>query len=374
MKERLTFNEGIKLLKEAPLEELQKEAHRVRMEKIPQQEVTFVLDSNPNYTNVCNAYCSFCAFYRTPNQADAYTKSIDEALEHVDLAKRAGLSTVMFQGGLNDELKIDYYVALVKETKRRYPDMFPHYFTAPELWNVAKVSNLSIKEVLEALWEAGLRTIPGGGAEVLSERVRLKISPLKMEPDAWMDVHTTAHELGYRSTATMMYGHVENPEDIVTHLDQLREAQDNIPGFTAFIPWSYKRDNTALRRKVKHWAGNDTYLRIIAFSRLYLDNFDHVQASWFSEGKEVGIEALNSGADDFGGIIFEENVHRATGFIHKVDHQKMLDMIREAGFNPVERNPLYEILRRYDEGENVEVSSLQKEITSEQDRLVILQS
>lgn len=373
MAKRVSFDEGLRLFQECSLEELKEMARQVRWEKNPLKEVTFVLDSNPNYTNVCNADCTFCAFYRKDGAKDAYTKTVEQALSHLQLAKEAGLSTVMFQGGLNDSLGIDYYVDLVRESKSRYPEIFPHYFTAPEIWNVAKVSKISLEEVFKRLYEAGLRTLPGGGAEILSEKVRLAISPKKMAPGAWLEVHRAAHKVGLRSTATMMYGHVEDPEDILIHLEALRSLQDETNGFTAFIPWSYKRDRTALRRKVLHWAGREAYLKIIAFSRVYLDNFDHVQASWFSEGKDVGIEALQSGADDFGGIIFEENVHRATGFIHKVDHQKMLEMIWEAGFTPVERNPLYERLRTYSTSDHVMIPEAQK-LGMENDRLAILSS
>ena len=291
-------------------------------------------------------------------------------MQHLDLARRAGLTTVLLQGGLNDKLKLDYYVALVKTAKERYPDIFPHFFSAPEIWNAARVSQVTIRQFLQALWDVGLRTLPGGGAEIISERVRMDISPKKMEPNAWIDVHTTAHEIGYRTTATMMYGHIEEPEDILIHLDTLRKAQDKIAGFTAFIPWSYKRDRTALRRTVKHWAGKDSYFRILAFSRIYLDNFDHVQASWFSEGKTIGMESLQYGADDFGGIIFEENVHRATNFINKTDHNHVLQMIREAGFEPAQRDPLYRILKTYAKDEYVEVPEIQK--VKEADRVDVL--
>jgi dehypoxanthine futalosine cyclase len=370
MTNRISFKEGLNIFVNAPLAHLQSEAQKIRNLKNPPNRVTFVLDSNPNYTNVCNADCSFCAFYRKENAKDAYTKSVDETMKHLELARQAGLTTVMLQGGLNDKLKLDYYVALVKTAKERYPDIFPHFFTAPELWNCARVSNVSVRDTLQALWDAGLRTIPGGGAEIISERVREKISPKKMEPNAWIDLHKTAHEIGFRSTATMMYGHVEEPEDILIHLDTLRTAQDKIPGFTAFIPWSYKRDRTLLRRTVKHWAGKDAYFRILAFSRMYLDNFDHIQASWFSEGKETGMQSLHYGADDFGGIIFEENVHRATNFINKTDHSNVVEMIRMAGFEPAQRNPLYQILRTYAPGEQIEVPEAQK--VKEADRTDVL--
>ena len=370
MPSRISFEEGLELFKHAPLEELKEKAQKLRYEKNPIPQVTFVLDSNPNYTNVCNADCSFCAFYRHKGAKDAYTKSIDEAMEHFETARKAGLTTVLMQGGLNDELKIDYYVALAKAARESYPDIHPHLFSAPEIWNVARVSNLSIRETLQKLWDAGLRTIPGGGAEIVSEKVRVKISPKKMEKGAWMDVHKTAHEIGFRTTATMMYGHVEEPEDILIHLDAIRALQDETSGFTAFIPWSYKRDRTSLRKEVLHWAGVDAYFRILAFSRIYLDNFDHIQASWFSEGKKTGMESLHYGADDFGGIIFEENVHRATNFISKTDHSHIVEMIREAGFEPAQRSTLYKILRTYEKDEVVSVPEEGK--VKEEDRVSVL--
>ena len=351
MTTRISFEEGVALLKEAPLEELRQRAVEIRNQKNPPKRVTFVLDSNPNYTNICDADCSFCAFYRHAGAKDAYKKTVDEALEHVKRAAEAGCSTVMFQGGLAD-YPLSFYVALVKETLKRYPTIYPHYFTAPEIWNCARVNNLTIRQVLEALYDAGQRSVPGGGAEILTERVRSTISPKKMEPGAWMEVHQTAHQIGFKSTATMMYGHVEEAEDIVEHLETLRAWQDEIPNFTAFIPWSYKRDRTALRRKVKHWAGVDVYLRILAFSRLYLDNFDHIQFSPLFEGPE-GRQAIHYGVDDAGGIVLEENVHRATGFdLHRARVDTMIGWIREAGYEPAERNPLYEILRTFEKCEN----------------------
>lgn len=370
MTQRLSFQQGLEIFEHASLSELREEAQKIRALKNPPTRVTFVLDSNPNYTNICNADCSFCAFYRHPGAKDSYEKSVEEVMSHLEFAKQAGLSTVLLQGGLNDRLKIDYYVALVEQARARYPDICPHFFSAPEIWNCAKISGISIEQALQALWNAGQRSFPGGGAELLSERVRLAISPKKMEPGAWMEVHQTAHRIGFKSSATMMYGHVEEAEDILIHLDTLRTAQDELPGFTAFIPWSYKRDRTSLRRSVKHWAGPDAYLRILAFSRLYLDNFDHIQASWFSEGKETGMQALHYGADDFGGILVEENVHRATGFIAKTDHQGILDMISTAGFQPAQRDPLYNILRTYESQERVDVPEAQK--PRETDQVAIL--
>ncbi|MCB1181418.1 MAG: dehypoxanthine futalosine cyclase [Chlamydiia bacterium] len=367
MTDRIFFEEGLDLFKNAPLEELQRRAIFIRNQKNSPHQVTFILDSNPNYTNVCHIDCSFCAFYRHKGAKGAYTKTVEEVMGHLEKARQAGLKTVLLQGGINDDLKIDYYINLVKMAREHYPDIHPHFFTAIEIWNVARISNLTIEEVLKALWEAGLRTLPGGGAEILSERVRLGISPKKMDPDGWIHVHKAAHKIGYKTTATMMYGHIEEPHDILVHLEKIRQAQDEVPGFTSFIPWSYKRERTALRRTVKHWAGSDAYFRILSFSRIYLDNFPHVGASWFGEGKENGIKSLHYGADDFGGTLMEENVHRATGWINRVDHNDMLRMIRKAGFEPAQRNSFYEVIQTYEGIEKVEIPPAQR--VNEKDRL-----
>jgi len=364
---RLSFEEGVYLLKHADLTTLQQKAVEVRNQKNPSKRVTFVLDSNPNYTNVCNADCSFCAFYRHEGAKDAYTKSVEEVLQHFALAKSAGLTTVLLQGGANPALKIDYYLDLIAAVRKHYPEIHPHFFSAIEIWQCAKSSGLTVEQVLQAFWKAGLRTIPGGGAEILSERVRKEISPKKMDPDGWITLHKQAHKIGFKTTATMMYGHVEEPEDVVLHLETLRSAQDDIAGFTSFIPWSYKRDKTALRRKVKHWIGADHYFRILSFARIYLDNFDHISASWFGEGKEAGMKSLHYGADDFGGTIMEENVHRATMWINKADHNDMLRMIRQAGFEPAQRDTFYSILRTYEGIESVEIPLEQR--VKEQDHL-----
>lgn len=360
MNKRITFKEGIALFKEASLEELQKAAAAIRNQKNPPKRVTFVLDSNPNYTNVCHVDCNFCAFFRHKGAKDAYTKSVPQVMEHLEKARQVGLTTVLLQGGVNDELDINYYKALVEEARRLYPDIHPHFFSAVEIWNCAKVSNMSVEEVLKVLYTAGLRTIPGGGAEILSESIRLAISPKKMKAGGWIEVHRKAHEVGFKTTATMMYGHIEEPEDIVLHLETLRETQDITSGFTCFIPWSYKRENTALRRTVKHWAGGEAYFRILAFSRIYLDNFPHIGASWYGEGKTIGKAALHYGADDFGGLVWEENVHRATGWVNRADHNDMLSMIREAGFEPAQRDTLYNILRTYEGEDRVDLPEAQK--------------
>ncbi len=368
--ERISFDEGLYIFKHAPLEDLKEKAIMVRRKIHPHNFVTFILDTNPNYTNICNVDCTFCAFYRTKGAKDAYFKTPEEVMEHFEFASKANATTVLLQGGVHEGVTVSYLVDIVKLAIDRYPHIHPHLFSAVEIWNAAKVSNVSIEDALKALWDAGLRTIPGGGAEILSERVRLIVSPKKIGPKGWEDVHRKAHKIGFKTTATMMYGHVETPEDILEHLESIRQLQDEYHGFQSFIPWSYKRDNTALRRKVTKWAGKEQYLRMISFSRIYLDNFSHIGSSWFSEGKQTGIESLQYGADDFGGILLEENVHRATDFISKTDHNGIMKMIRQAGFEPAQRNSFYEILRTFEGIDEVEVPNEGK--VKEIDRVEIL--
>ena len=347
--ERITPEEGLFLLQDANLLDLAPLAQTVRYRHNPEQVVTFVVDTNLNYTNVCDAYCTFCAFYRTEKDSDAYTHSVDEVMGMMEQAADKGVTTVLLQGGLNPELPLSYYADLVREARRRYPEIHPHFYSAPEVMKMAEVSGLPVHDVLLELREAGLKTIPGGGSEVLSDRVKHKISRLypKGKVEDWTVVHREAHKLGYRTTATMMYGHLEQDEDIMEHLEHVRELQDETGGFTAFVPWSYKSDNTALGAKVKTMAGPNRYLRIMALSRIYLDNFQHVQASWFSEGKKTGQVALHFGGDDFGGTLFDENVMQEAGFYNRTSVEEVTHIIRDAGFTPAQRTTLYEILRHY---------------------------
>ena len=347
--ERITRDEGIYLMTEAPLLELAHLAMTARYRHNPERRVTFVVDTNLNYTNICDAYCTFCAFYRRPGQEGEYTYSIEEMLGQFKRARDMGCTTVLLQGGLNDELPFDYYTDLVRETLARVPGIYPHFFSAPEVKKMEEVSGLSLDEVFARLYEAGLRSIPGGGAEILSDPVKEQIS--KVWPKAttadWVDVHRAAHKAGMRSTATMMYGHVETDADIIEHLDVTRALQDETRGFTAFIPWSYKRDNSPLSRKVAVEAGPNRYLRIIAVARIYLDNIQHIQASWFSEGKKTGVVALNFGGDDFGGTIFDENVMQEAGYYNRTTTDEIMALIRDAGFTPAQRTTLYEIVREF---------------------------
>ena len=345
--ERISGEEGLFLLKEASLLDLAPLAQTVRYRYNPAPVVTFVVDTNLNYTNVCDAYCTFCAFYRTEKSPEAYTHSIDQVMDMMGQAAAKGVTTVLLQGGLNPDLPLEYYTGLVREARQRYPQIHPHFFSAPEIMKMVQVSALSVRQVLTELQEAGLKTVPGGGSEVLSNRVKHKISRLspKGSVDDWTVVHQEAHRLGYRTTATMMYGHLEEDEDIIEHLEHLRSLQDEGGGFTAFIPWSYKPENTALARRVKRLAGPNRYLRIIALSRIYLDNFQHIQASWFSEGKKTGQVALHFGGDDFGGTLFDENVMQEAGFYNRTSVEEVADLIRDSGFTPAQRTTLYEVLR-----------------------------
>ncbi len=342
---RLEESEALWLLAEAPLMALGELASRARQRRVPGDRVTFVVDANPNYTNVCDTYCSFCSFYRRPGHPEGWVLGVDDLVERVRRAEARGATRVLLQGGHNPELPLDYYLDLIRALRESCPAVELHLFSPPEVRAIAGFVGLEARALLERLYEAGLRTLPGGGAEILSERVRSRVSPLKGTPDEWIDVMRTAHRVGFRSSATMMYGHLEEDADVVEHLLRLRALQDETGGFFAFIPWSFKPGQSPLSRFVEREAGPARYLRLLALSRLVLDNVPHVQASWFSEGEKAGQLGLHFGADDFGGTLLEENVLRAAGHRNTTTTEQVLRVIREAGFTPVERNTLYEPLR-----------------------------
>ena len=345
--ERLSCDDGLWLLREAELLELGRLAEAARFRRNPEPVVTFVIDSNPNYTNVCITDCVFCAFYRKPGSKDSYVLTLEQVMEKIRRAADLGATTVLLQGGHNPDIPLDYYLSLIRETRRRFPQVTPHFFTASEVTNMAQVSGLSIPEVLAKLKEAGQYTLPGGGAEILSDRIRRRLAPKKGGAEAWLTVHREAHRLGFKSTATMMFGHIEEDRDILEHLEHVRALQDETGGFTAFVPWTFKPGHTPLEKAIPHHAEPTRYLRLIALSRLYLDNVPHIQASWFSEGKKTGQVALHFGADDFGGTLFEENVHAATDFINKTTVEEVVTLIRESGFQPAQRTTLYDIIKHW---------------------------
>jgi cyclic dehypoxanthinyl futalosine synthase len=347
--EPITQPEGLFLLQEVPLPALAPLAQQARFRHNPDSVVTFAMDTNPNYTNICDIHCAFCAFHRKKGDPDAYVDTVDQVMEKVGRAAASGATTILLQGGCHPNLPLEYYIDLVRTTTERFPQVHPHYFSAPEIQWMSQASGLSLGEVLQKLWDAGLRTIPGGGAEILSDRVRQEISPRfpKGKTADWLEVHRQAHKLGCRTTATMMYGHVEADEDILEHLDQIRELQAETGGFTAFIPWSYKRENSPLGERVRSESGPNRYLRVLAVARIFLHNFQHIQASWFSEGKRAGQVALHFGADDFGGTILEEDVMNCAGFHNRATAEEVVAMIHEAGFTPAQRTTLYEIVRYF---------------------------
>lgn len=355
--ERLDADDGLALLTHADLLQLSGPANEVRARFNPPDRITYVVDTNLNYTNLCDAYCSFCAFYRTdPDDPSAYTYTVEQIMDKVGRAAGQGVTTVLMQGGLNDDIPYDYYLEMVRETVRRHPSVMPHYWSAPEIWQMCDVSGKTPRAVMQDLWDAGQRTMPGGGSEILANRTKQTVSRFAPKDtwQQWTDVHEAAHAVGFKTTATMMYGHVETDEEVIETLQHIRDVQDralendNDGGFTAFIPWSYKRDNTALAKHVEAEAGPNRYLRMIAISRLYLDNVPHVQASWFSEGKKTGQVALHFGADDFGGTLFDENVMLAAGFYNRTTEDEVRALISEAGFRPAQRLTNYEIVREFE--------------------------
>lgn len=345
---RITPEEGVFILRNAELLDLGGLANEIRFKKNPQQQVTFVIDTNPNYTNVCNIDCIFCAFYRHPGEEGEYTYSVDHMIQKFKESAMKGVTTVLLQGGVNPALPFEYYIEMVKRTVAEVPQIYPHFFSTSEIIGMTNVAGLTIREVLKQLYDAGMRSIPGGGAEILSDRVKKKISSKKGTSADWLSVMREAHLLGYKSTATMMYGHLETDEDIVEHLESVRKLQDEMNGFTAFVPWSFKPGNTPLEKIIPHYATPTRYLQMIAFSRIYLDNFPHVQASWFSEGKKTGQIALHFGADDFGGTLLEENVHAAANFVNKTNTEECIQLIHESGFAAAQRTTLYDILKVYE--------------------------
>jgi cyclic dehypoxanthinyl futalosine synthase len=346
---RISTDEGLELLQHSELLDLGDLANEIRFKKNPQRWVTFVTDTNPNYTNICNVDCIFCAFYRHPGEEGEYTYSVDQMIQKFRESAAQGVTTILLQGGVNPVLPFEYYIELVERTVREVPEVTPHFFSTSEIIGMSQVSGLAVQEVLQKLWNAGQRTIPGGGAEILSDRVKKKISSKKGTSADWLNVMREAHKIGFKTTATMMYGHIETDEDIIIHLESIRKLQDETGGFTAFVPWSFKPGNTPLEKVIPHHATSTRYLQMLAISRIYLDNFQHIQASWFSEGKKAGQIALHFGADDFGGTLQEENVHAAANFINKTNTDEAIQIIREAGFVPAQRTTLYEILKVYDE-------------------------
>ena len=343
--ERIDRRQALELLTRTPMGELMARAHAVRMNRHPEDVVTFVFDTNPNYTNICVTRCRFCAFCRPATDPDAYTLTAEEVAARVKGAADQGATTVLLQGGHNPDVRLEDWLGYIRAIGEACPQVHIHPFSPAEYIFMADQENCAVEEVLQAVYDVGVRTIPGGGAEILSERVRRIIAPAKADTRQWLDVCEAAHRIGFKTTATMMYGHVESDEEIVDHLLLLRDLQDRTGGFASFIPWSFKLGNTTLGREVGRTVHPAKYIRIIALARLVLDNFDHIQSSWFSENVGAGQLGLLAGADDFGGILVEENVLQQAGHDRATTLENVKTIIRRAGFIPAQRDSYYNTLK-----------------------------
>ena len=334
---------GLDLLQERSLHELGRLADSVRRRLHPDGVVSFINDRNINYTNVCISRCRFCAFYRGQGSPQSYVLDYGQIGGKIDEAKALGAVQILLQGGLHPDLPFDWYLGLLRHIKAFHP-IHVHAFSAPEIDHLKRISGLTLEQVIGRLAEAGLDSIPGGGAEILCERIRRLVSPRKIGVRRWLEIHETAHRLGLKTTATLVYGLGETWREIVIHLRHLHRLQERTEGFTAFIPWSFQPENTRLDRPKTLPA---TYLRVLAAARIMLDNFPSVQASWVTQGPEVAQLALHFGANDFGSTMLEENVVRAAGCSFKVmDEPTIAGLIRQAGFKPALRQQDYSIIRR----------------------------
>lgn len=349
--QRITKEEGEFLYNNASLHELGQAANHIRNKRWDRKEVTFVIDRNINYTNICNVDCKFCAFYRKPNADDVYTLDKEEILRKVGELVDIEGTQLLLQGGLNAKIKWDYYIEMLSAIRDKYPTVDIHSFSPTEIEFFAKIYHKTEKQVFEELRDAGLKSFPGGGSEILVDRVREIVSPHKTSAKRWIELMDIAQSIGMKTSATMTYGHFETIAERMEHFDLLRVQQDKYNGFTAFIPWSMQPENTDLQGKFDKSTASE-YLRMIAISRIMLDNIPSIQAGWVTEGIKPAQMALFYGANDFGGILMEENVVSATGVTYWTNISQMLHMIRQAGFIPVQRNTYYEKLRVFDDPKN----------------------
>src|SRR6266516_4793686 len=346
--ERITSAEAL-LLYEWPLEELgaladqrRRQAKRSSYNGDGNEIVTYIVDRNINYTNVCNVYCKFCAFYRTERDEDHYVLSLEQFDQKLDELIAAGGVQILMQGGHHPKLGFDWYIELLHHIREKYPHINIHGFSPPEFQHFAETFKMPLREVITRFKEAGLGSIPGGGGEILVDRVRQKISPLKIKSDEWLEVMQVAHELGLKSSATMMFGHVETIAERIEHLQRIRDQQDASGGFTAFICWTFQPENTML--KVKGKTSVAEYLRMQALARIFLDNIENIQSSWVTQGPGIGQVALKFGANDFGSVMMEENVVSAAGTSFRLQKEQIELLIRDAGYEPRRRNNWYELL------------------------------
>jgi cyclic dehypoxanthinyl futalosine synthase len=349
--ERITAEEGLFLLDHADLTTLSCLADSVRWSKHPERLVSYVIDRNINYTNFCNAFCTFCAFYRAPRHEEGYVLPYETIAEKVRELQATGGHQVLLQGGHNPDLRIEWYEDLFRRLKSDFPTLWLHALSPPEIVHIYKSSRIPLAEAVARLKAAGLDSIPGGGAEILVDSVRTRLATNKCSTGEWLGVMEEAHRQGLRSTATMMFGHIETRAERVEHLARVRELQDRTGGFTAFICWTFQPGNTELAeaanasgREPLAEATSAEYLRTLAVSRVFLDNIDNVQSSWVTQGPRIGIVSLSFGANDMGSTMFEENVVSAAGTTHSMNEAEIARAVRAAGFTPVRRNMQYELL------------------------------
>jgi cyclic dehypoxanthinyl futalosine synthase len=336
--ERIGEDEALELYEQGNLLELGAVADRARRRHLPGDEVTFVIDRNINYTNICITRCDFCAFHRAIGSPEGYVLSNDEIFQKIEETIELGGTGIMMQGGLHPRLGIDYYEELFSAIKDRY-DITIHSLSPPEVSHIATVSRLSLEEALVRLRDAGLDSLPGGGAEILVDRVRQEVSPQKISASDWLAVMRSAHAVGLKSTATMMFGGIETPAERIEHMRRIRDLQDETGGFRAFIPWTFQDANTQMIGAA-HSSGHE-YLMTVALSRLYLDNVPSIQASWVTQGLKVAQVSLLFGANDMGSTMIEENVVAAAGISYRVEKSELIEAIRAAGRTPVQRDHAY---------------------------------
>jgi cyclic dehypoxanthinyl futalosine synthase len=335
---RIQPEEALELYERADLLTLGALAEGVRRRLHPDSVVTYIIDRNINYTNACNAFCTFCAFYRPPKHEEVYVLPYDVIDAKIEEVLAIGGEQILLQGGHNPELEIDYYEKLFGHLKERFPRLWLHALSPPEIVHIRKVSRLGLRETLQRLIAAGLDSIPGGGAEILVDDVRRRLATNKCSAGEWLEVMETAHGLGLRTTATMMFGHIETPRDRIEHLRLLRALQDRTQGFTAFICWTFQPGNTELGGSE---VTSHEYLRTLAVARVFIDNIENFQASWVTQGPKMGSATLRFGVNDMGSTMFEENVVSAAGTHHSMNEAEIVRVILDAGYTPLRRNMHY---------------------------------
>jgi cyclic dehypoxanthinyl futalosine synthase len=338
--ERISKQEGLFLLSSSELQRIALAADRARRRMHPEGVVSFLIDRNINYTNVCVARCTFCNFYRKPNHVQGYLLPKDVIFKKIEETLALGGTGILLQGGMNPELKIDYYEDLLSSIRSKY-EIHLHCFSPPEIVVLAKLSKLTIRESIRRLSQAGLSSIPGGGAEILTDRMRKEISPGKCTADEWLDVMRTAHEEGLKTSATMMFGAGETGPELVEHLDRIRSLQDETGGFFGFTPWNVQLKGTLMEQTVRETISPVEYLKVLSLSRIFLDNVKNIQVSWLTQGLVVGQLALHFGANDVGSIMIEENVMSVAGASHAATRDELIELIERAGFIPAQRNTTY---------------------------------